>query len=121
MLRSSLSSCWCDAERFLIEGIEDLLGFYTSDAVFLSEGLNGVAAKRIGAWYSWRPTPGQKNTISVSTAPPSIVPNRKPTTVATGGKALRKARSRTTVCSFKRSFRRLNACKPVRLKQMWPF
>ena len=49
MLRSSLSGCWRDPERFLFEGLEDLLGFYTSDAVFLSEGFNGVAAKRIGA------------------------------------------------------------------------
>ena len=51
MLRSSLSGCWCDPERFLFEGIEDLLGTHPSDAVFLSEGLNGVAAKRIGAGF----------------------------------------------------------------------
>ena len=51
MLRSSLSGCWRDPERFLFEGIEDLLGFYTSDAVSLSECLNGVAAKRIGAGF----------------------------------------------------------------------
>ena len=51
MLRSSLSGCWRDAERFLFEGIEDLLGFYTSDAVSLSECLNGVSGKRIGAGF----------------------------------------------------------------------
>ena len=51
MLRSSLSCCWCDPERFLFEGIEDLFGFYPSDAVFLSEGLNSVAAKRVGAGF----------------------------------------------------------------------
>ncbi len=51
MLRSSLRSSRCDPERFLFEGIEDRLGFYTSDAVFLSEGLNGVTAKRIGAGF----------------------------------------------------------------------
>ena len=45
MLRSSLCGCRRDPEWFLIEGIEDLLRFYTSDAVFLKERLDGVAAK----------------------------------------------------------------------------
>ncbi len=51
MLRSSLGGCRRNPERFLFQCIEDLLGFYTSDAVFSSEGLNGVAAKRIGAGF----------------------------------------------------------------------
>ena len=51
MLGSSLCGCGRDPERFLFEGLEDLLGLYTSDAMFLSERLDGVAAKRVGAGF----------------------------------------------------------------------
>ena len=56
MLGSSLCGCGRDPERFLFEGLEDLLGLYTSDAMFLSERLDGVAAKRVGldSKKSWR-------------------------------------------------------------------
>ena len=51
MLGSSLDCCRRDPEWFLFEGLEDLLGLYTSDAVFLSERLDDVVAKRVGAGF----------------------------------------------------------------------
>ena len=51
MLRSSLGGGRRDPEWFLIEGLEDLLGLYTSNAVFLSERLDGVVAKRVGVGF----------------------------------------------------------------------
>jgi hypothetical protein len=46
-----------------------------------------------------RPTPGQENTVSVTTTPPSRKPVCSPTTVTTGSSALRSACSHTTVRS----------------------